>query len=177
MTIRRGDPREPTGTQPEIFVGLGSNVQPEHYLGMAMTALEARFGALRRSTVYRNAAVGFDGDDFLNLVVGFTSSEDVLAISAALARIEQDCGRERSGIRFAPRTMDLDLLMYGQQVFDDPEFVLPRPEILQHAFILRPLAELAANVIHPLERRTLAQLWRDSDLRDHVMTPVDVGFQ
>ena len=178
ITIRRGDFSGLADTQKaEIFVGVGSNVQPEHYIGMALSALETRFGSLRRSTVYRNAAVGFDGDDFLNMVVGFESSEDMRAISAALARIEQECGRERSGIRFAPRTMDLDLLMFGQQVIDDPEFVLPRPEILQHAFILRPLAEVAGNVVHPVEKRSLAQIWRDSDYSDHNMKPVEIIFE
>ncbi|MBT8136288.1 MAG: 2-amino-4-hydroxy-6-hydroxymethyldihydropteridine diphosphokinase [Gammaproteobacteria bacterium] len=155
---------------------MGSNVQPEHYIAMALRALEQHYGPLRRSTAYRNAAVGFDGDDFLNLVIAFDTSEDVQSVSATLARIEQQCGRERSGIRFAPRTMDCDLLMYGSRVFNDPDFRLPRAEILQHAFILRPLAELAGNVVHPVEKRSLADLWRDSALQDHAMQPVDLRW-
>ncbi|MDH3647191.1 MAG: 2-amino-4-hydroxy-6-hydroxymethyldihydropteridine diphosphokinase [Gammaproteobacteria bacterium] len=158
-------------------MGLGSNVQAERYLPMAISALAKRFGPLRRSAVYRNAAIGFEGDDFLNMVIGFESSEDVVAISAALGRIEQECGRERSGMRFAPRTMDLDLLMCGQQVHAGPEFVLPRPELLRHAYILRPLAELAGPMMHPVEKRSLAELWRDSGLADHEMTQVDISFE
>lgn len=176
ITITRGEKAAGATAASEVFVGIGSNVQPEHYIPLALQGLEQRYGPLRRSAVYRNPAVGFEGDDFLNMVVAFATTEDVQSVSAALARIEQDCGRERSGIRFAPRTMDCDLLMYGGEVYDDPEFLLPRPEILQHAFILRPLAELAGDVRHPVELRSMAELWRDSGLRDHAMQPVDLPW-
>lgn len=178
ITITRGQlPMSGAGGVQEVYVGLGSNVQPEQQMQRAMAALEKRFGSLRRSAVYRNAAVGFDGDDFLNMVVGFESAQDVADISAALLRIEQECGRERSGMRFAPRTMDIDLLLYGQQVETAPGTVLPRPEILRHAYILRPLAEVAGTVMHPLEKRSFAQLWRDSGMTDHAMTLVDIRFE
>lgn len=177
ITICRGDRPGVSSARDEVFVGIGSNVQPEKHIAMALEQLTARFGSLRRSTVYRNAAVGFEGDDFLNMVVSFETADDALTISAALGRIEQTCGRERNGKRFAPRTLDLDLLMFGQQVLTGVELVLPRPELLRHVFILRPLAELAGNVIHPVEKRTLGDLWHDSELGDHAMTVVDIDFK
>lgn len=177
ITVCRGDLPGVSAACDEVYVGIGSNVQPEKHIAMGLAALTERFGPLRRSAVYRNAAVGFEGDDFLNLVVGFESSEDPMSLSAALGRIEQSCGRERSGMRFAPRTLDLDLLLCGQQVTTGAELVLPRPELLRHAFILRPLAELAGPLLHPVEKRCLADLWRDSDLGDHEMTLVDIDFR
>ncbi len=176
ITITRGSLPGTPARRHEVFVGMGSNVQAERHFALALAGLEERFGPLRRSTAYRNAAVGFEGDDFLNMVIGFETDDDVRAVIAALGQIEQRCGRERSGMRFAPRTMDLDLLMYGDAIIDDPELTLPRPELLRHAFILRPLAELAGNVTHPVEGEDLATLWRNSDLGDHTLTPVLLEF-
>ena len=137
--------------------------------------MEKRFGALRRSTVYRNPAVNFEGDDFLNMVVGFQTSKSIEAVSAALARIEKKARRERTGQRNGPRTLDLDLLLFGEQVIDNDEFTVPHGDLMKFAFALRPLAELAGPVIHPTAGCSLSELWRRSDLHDHPMTPVDIS--
>lgn len=155
-----------------VYVGAGSNIDPQHHLRLALQALEARFGALRVSTVYSNPAVGFDGDDFLNLVVGFDCADEIGVVVAELARIEQECGRDHNAAGYYPRTLDLDLLLFGDRVLNTDEVRVPRPDLLRHAFMLRPLAELAGPVIHPTDGRTLAELWRGSQDRNHVMTPV-----
>lgn len=174
ITITRG--LDDGGAAEDVYVGIGSNVEPEQHVRLALEALEQRFGPLRRSTVYRNAAVGFDGDDFLNLVAGFATHESLHAVSAALAEIEQQCGRERRAERYGPRTLDVDLLLFGDRVVDDHEFCVPREDLLDHAFVLRPLAELAGPVVHPVAGRPLAELWRASGVRGHDMTPVAIDF-
>lgn len=143
-----------------IFVGIGSNVEPERRVRDAVRRLRQRFGAVQLSPVYRNPAVGFKGDDFLNLVVAFASAESAADVHAALDDIERQCGRVRGGPRFAPRTLDLDLLLYGDVVSAAP-VRLPRAEILKYAYVLKPLTDLAPEQRHPLSGRTFAAHWRE----------------
>lgn len=147
---------------PQVFVSIGSNVEPERHVRFAVNALRERFGGLAVSPVYRTAAVGFDGDDFLNLAVGFRTDESIERIDAALDAIESSAGRDRDGARFAPRTLDLDLLLYGDAVVDvavDARRIrVPRREITEYAFMLRPLADIAGDLVHPQEGRTFLDL-------------------
>jgi 2-amino-4-hydroxy-6-hydroxymethyldihydropteridine diphosphokinase len=143
-----------------VFVGVGSNVESERRVREAVRGLRAQFEDLRISPVYRNPAVGFQGDDFLNLVVAFDSERDAASVHAALDDIERQCGRVRGGPRFAPRTLDLDLLLYGDLIANSP-VRLPRPEILQYAYVLKPLADLAPARRHPLTGRNFAEHWRE----------------
>ena len=141
----------------EVFVAIGSNVRPEEHVRRAVKLMRERFGTLRLSPVYRNKAVGFEGDDFLNLVTAFDTSLEAAELSAALDDIELRCGRERGAARFAPRTLDLDLLLYGERV--DPAARVPRKEILEYAFVLKPLTDLAAVHRHPGTGMTYREHW------------------
>lgn len=158
----------------EVFVGIGSNVEPERRVREAVARLRRRFGALRLSPVYRNPAVGFRGDDFLNLVAAFASRESAAAVHAVLDEIERQCGRVRGGPRFAPRTLDLDLLLYGDLVTDTP-VRLPRPEILKYAYVLKPLVDLAPEHRHPVSHRSFAELWRDFAGKDQPLAAVTLS--
>ncbi|MDQ2070852.1 2-amino-4-hydroxy-6-hydroxymethyldihydropteridine diphosphokinase [Natronospira bacteriovora] len=149
-----------------VYVGAGSNIDPERHIVLGLEALRQRFGPIRISPVYRSTPVGFDGDDFINLVVRFHSDLEPASLNDALHEIEDACGRQRDGVRFAPRVLDLDLLMVGQRVTppgSQPH--LPRDEIIRYAFVLRPLAELAPELQHPVEGLSMRALWnhhRDS---------------
>lgn len=143
------------------YVGIGSNVEPERHILMAVQAMRGRFGALTLSPIYRNKAVGFEGDDFLNGVIGLDTDLGVPALQAALDEVEVACGRQRGAARFAPRTLDLDLLLYGDRV--DAAAKLPRGDILRYAFVLKPLADIAAAERHPISRKTFAELWAAFD--------------
>jgi 2-amino-4-hydroxy-6-hydroxymethyldihydropteridine diphosphokinase len=142
---------------PEVFVGVGSNVEPERYFPMAIAELDRRFGRVRRSTVWRTEAVGFSGEPFLNMVAGWQTDLDLEALIQVLGEVEVMCGRRRDDKRFGPRTMDLDLLLYGDEIHDSPP--LPRPEILEYGFVLGPLAELVPDKVHPVLRQSFGQLW------------------
>lgn len=142
-----------------VYVALGSNVEPERHLAMAVQAMRGRFGGLILSPVYRNQAIGFEGEDFLNAVAGFDSTFDVPRLKAALDQVERECGRQRGAARFAPRTLDLDLLLYGDTV--DAAAKLPRTEILRYNFMLKPLADIAAAERHPETGRSYAEHWAE----------------
>jgi 2-amino-4-hydroxy-6-hydroxymethyldihydropteridine diphosphokinase len=143
----------------EAFVGIGSNVERERRIREGLGALSARFGALRLSPVYESAAVGFRGNPFYNLVACFQARLPVRGLLAELRAIERFCGRDPAAPKFAPRPLDLDLLLYGDLVVDEPGLKLPRPDILQYGFALKPLADLVPDRRHPLLGRSYAQLW------------------
>jgi 2-amino-4-hydroxy-6-hydroxymethyldihydropteridine diphosphokinase len=156
----------------EVFVSVGSNVDPRHNLRWGLHQLTRRFGSLRVSPVYRNRPVGFEGDDFYNLVVAFDTDEDPRAVSEALDAMENACGRDRGGPRYGPRTLDLDLLLHGSAVVDAPGLVLPRPDLLRYAFMLGPLAALAGDRRHPLTGESFAMHWARFDRASHPLVEV-----
>ncbi len=141
---------------PEIFVGLGSNIEPEANLRAALTALRLRFGKLDCSSVYRSPAFGFVGPEFLNMVVGFSADIGVDVLEVALSEFENAHGRD-PGKRSGSRTIDLDLLLYGERV--DAARRLPRADVLGFPFVLAPLAEIAPDLVHPVTGIPLKHAW------------------
>ncbi|HXW74144.1 MAG TPA: 2-amino-4-hydroxy-6-hydroxymethyldihydropteridine diphosphokinase [Steroidobacteraceae bacterium] len=157
---------------PAVYVAAGSNVAPERNLERALAELERAFPGARFSPWYRNRAVGFAGDDFINLVAGFDTTLPVHTVLARLHAIEGRCGRPREAPRWAPRTMDLDVLLYGDLVCDEPGLKLPRPDLLKRAYMLGPLAQLAPEVVHPTARVTIGELWQRFDRAAHPLEQV-----
>ena len=142
-----------------VYLSLGSNVEPQRHLPAALDALRERFGALAVSPAYRTAAVGFDGPDFVNLAVGLDTDLSPQALDDWLHALEDRHGRRRDVPRFADRTLDLDIVFYDRQVVDGPGHLqIPRDE-LRHAFVLRPIADIAPHYVHPVSGRTMAELW------------------
>jgi 2-amino-4-hydroxy-6-hydroxymethyldihydropteridine diphosphokinase len=157
---------------PEVYVAAGSNVAPERNLARAVAELACEFPGARFSPWYRNRAVGFEGDDFINLVAGFDTELPVRQVLAQLHAIEARCGRPRAAPRWAPRSIDLDVLLYGDLVCDEPGLQLPRPDLLKRAYMLGPLAVLAPQVVHPTAHRTIAELWGRFDQTGHRLEPL-----
>ncbi len=157
---------------PEVYVAAGSNVDPEKHLGLASAELGRYFPGVRFSPWYRNRAAGFTGADFINFVAGFPTDLPLEAVLARLHAIEGLCGRAREAPRWAPRTMDLDILLYGDRVADTPALRLPRPDLLTRAYMLGPLADLAPALVHPTAHLTIEALWRRFDRAAHPLVPV-----
>ncbi len=160
----------------EVYVAAGSNVDPERHLRIAAKEIARVFPGARFSGAYRNAAVGFEGEDFINFVVGFSTELPVEAVVAELQRIEGLCGRTRDAPKWAPRSMDLDILVFGDRVCDLPGLVLPRPDLLKRPYMLGPMAELAPDFLHPTRLSTMAQLWENFDRAAHLMVRVETGL-
>ena len=156
-----------------VFAGVGSNIDRERNIRAGMEAMRRDFGELRVSPVYESRAVGFEGENFYNLVVEFRSALPPAAIAGRLHDIERDCGRARSPRKFEPRTLDLDLLLYDDVVCHDEGLSLPREDIMRFAFVLRPLSELAGNLRHPVSGRTFADLWSAFSDRGQELWPVN----
>jgi 2-amino-4-hydroxy-6-hydroxymethyldihydropteridine diphosphokinase len=157
-----------------VFVAAGSNVEPERHLERACAEIAHTWNDARFSRAYRNVAVGFDGPEFINLVCGFTAAQPLDSVIARLRAIETQCGRPRFAPKWASRTMDLDVLLYGDLVEKTADYTLPRPDLLKRPYMLGPLAEIAPEVVHPTAARTIGELWRGFDGAAHQMSPVEL---
>jgi 2-amino-4-hydroxy-6-hydroxymethyldihydropteridine diphosphokinase len=156
-----------------IYISIGSNIDPRAYVSMALQDLRECFAEMQQSSLYESQAVGFDGDNFLNLVVSARTHKSIREVVDCLHEIEARHGRDRSGPKFSSRTLDLDLLLYDDVICKRDGIHVPREEILFNAFVLYPLAEIAPELIHPTERQSMAQLWRQFDKAKQVIWKVD----
>jgi 2-amino-4-hydroxy-6-hydroxymethyldihydropteridine diphosphokinase len=142
-----------------VYLSLGSNLEPQRHLTAAIAELRERFGGISESPAYRSKAVGFDGADFVNLAVGLDTELSPEALNDWLHALEDRHGRRRDVPRYSDRTLDIDIVLYDARVINGPGHLqIPRAE-LQHAFVLRPLADIAPEVRHPVGGQSMAELW------------------
>ena len=156
----------------DVYVSAGSNVVPKENLRRACAELHKRVDSLDISGVYGNGAGGISRNNFLNLVLRFRTAESPAAIIAELERLHVLAGRVRGPDPFSSRTLDLDLLLYGDAVLPDPAIRVPREDIRKYAFVLGPLAELAPALRHPVTGETMAELWAGFDQAAHPLQRV-----
>ncbi len=148
---------------PLCFIIIGSNINREHNISSALEVLQGKFGKLTYSSFYESDSVGFAGDAFLNLVISFYSDHDPLHIALQLKNIETDHQRVRTKEKFSSRTLDLDLLLYDQQIISTETLTIPHNDILDYAFVLEPLAEIAPDRHHPVKDICYQKLWQEFD--------------
>jgi 2-amino-4-hydroxy-6-hydroxymethyldihydropteridine diphosphokinase len=142
-----------------VYLSLGSNQEPHRYLRAALDELREHFGGLDVSPAYRSASVGFDGADFINLAVGMNTDLSPDALNAWLHALEDRHGRRRDVPRYADRTLDVDIVLYDDLVTQGAGHLdIPRKE-LKHAFVLKPVADIAPQLRHPVSGRSMAELW------------------
>jgi len=145
-----------------VFLSLGSNINRHNNLSAGLTALREQFGALQLSPVYESEAIGFVGDNFLNLVVLLNTSLPLGKLSAFLKELEDQNGRQRAGPKFSSRTLDIDIVIYGEQCGKNEGITLPRPELYYNAFVLKPMSDLAPESIDPKTGKTYLALWNNN---------------
>lgn len=160
----------------QVYVSIGSNIDRERSVRAGVAELRDAFGELTLSSVYESEAVGFEGDNFFNLVAGFDTDMPVEEVAALLRQIEDRHGRVRTGPRFSSRTLDIDLLLYDDLVIETESLCLPRDEITKNAFVLWPLAELISDQAHPVLKRAYGELWDAFDKGKQPLWPVTFSY-
>ncbi len=142
----------------EAYIGLGSNLgEPRGQIERALDALRKLplTALLRCSPLYRNPALDPGQPDYVNGVAALETALPPLALLQRLQAIEREQGRERQ-VRWGPRTLDLDILLYGDEVMEHPLLVLPHPRIAERDFVLYPLADIAPERVIPGKGRVRA---------------------
>lgn len=156
------------------YIGVGSNVERHKHIEAAVAELSTLGDNLRLSTIYECEAVGFAGDAFFNLVVEMKTALSLADFSRQLRQIELKWGRSEHAAKFQPRTIDLDIILFGDCVSDqDPQ--LPRSDIYKYGFVIKPLVELCPELIVPKDGRMIRQIWQESSYNE-VLTSVEPWF-
>jgi 2-amino-4-hydroxy-6-hydroxymethyldihydropteridine diphosphokinase len=159
-----------------VYLGVGSNVNVETNVREGVIALREAFGDVALSTVYRSVAVGFSGKDFINFAARINTSMQPLELKEFLNSLEDRHGRERDTPKFSDRTLDIDILLYDDLYLHCPALVLPRPEVLHYAHVLKPLCDLAPDLIHPVTHSDMHSLWQDFAGDRSGLVPIDFSF-
>ena len=159
---------------PVAFLGIGSNLDAEQNMRLAARELRRRFGTIAFSPVYRSKALGFDGADFLNAVARIETERTPRALATEVEHIHGLAGRRRRSGKFVSRTIDIDVLLYDELVVNEPHLALPRSDVLEFSFVLKPLADIAPDLRHPVTGRTIGEHWREFDADSHPLTRVDL---
>lgn len=132
-----------------VYLSVGSNVYRAHNSRSAVHALRELFGEIEISPVYESAAVGFDGTPFYNFIVAINTHQSITEIILKLKAIEDAHGRDRRGPKFSSRSLDIDVVLYGDLVGEHEGIELPRPELFYNAFVLLPMADLLKDEPEP----------------------------
>ena len=157
-----------------VYLGVGSNIDARCNILSGIEALRETFKGVEFSPIYRAPAVGFRGKDFLNLVARVDTDLQPLELRDYLHALEDRHGRDRSRPKFSDRTLDIDILLYDDLYLLVPTLEIPRDEIMTSAHVLRPLAELAPDLVHPVLRRTMAELWGEFPDQDAGLEPIEL---
>ena len=148
------------------WLGLGSNVNAETHIRASIQELQAEFKNIALSPIYASTSVGFDGDDFINLVARIETDMHPLELRNYLRNMEDRYGRKRDVPKFSDRSLDIDILLYDDLVLLSPVLEIPRAEILKFSHVLKPLADLEPDLLHPTELKPMREIWESSGLND-----------
>lgn len=161
----------------KILLGIGSNLDRERHIHSGLDLLREQLGELTISSVYESEAVGFSGQPFYNLVVAVDSAIELKPLTELLKAVEDRNGRDRAVPKYSSRTLDIDVLLFGNYHGHQEGVTLPRPEIVEYAHVLCPLAEVAGDLVMPGTDDSYAQLWRRYDKARQLIWPVDFEWR
>ncbi|MCX7552303.1 2-amino-4-hydroxy-6-hydroxymethyldihydropteridine diphosphokinase [Marinicella sp. S1101] len=166
-----------TARKHNYFLGIGSNLNRRHNIQSCLHFFRASFALTEVSPVYRSAAFGFEGHDFFNLVIKVSSAFKPHQLKLWLQQLEDRHGRDRSKPRYSDRQLDIDLLLCDDLIIDDGLVQIPRREIIHRKYVLKPLQDLAPNLLHPQAQKRLTDLWQALSQSDQTkLELVDESF-
>ena len=157
-----------------VYLGLGSNIDARANISSGIDVLHQTFDRVDCSPVYQAAAFGFEGNDFINLAAGIETDMSPLALKHFLTGLEDQHDRNRQSPKFSDRTLDIDILLYDDLFLISPELSIPHGDILEAAHVLKPLADLAPDLLHPVARKTMGELWNAFPVKDVELVPVEL---
>ncbi len=149
------------------FLGIGSNINRIKNINSCLAFITHSFSNTHISPTYQSPSYGFKGHDFYNLVVKIETVFQPHELKLWLQNLEDFHGRDRHKPRYSNRTLDIDLLLCDDLIIDDALVQIPRREILKRKYVLKPLQDLAPNLIHPVAQKRLAVLWQALDAVDN----------
>ena len=152
-----------------VVLSLGSNIEREKNIRFALKELETQYGRLDVSPVYETSAVGFDGPAFYNLIAGLNSKQQLPDIVESLRNIESRAGRVRGAKSFDSRVLDIDVVLYGDRNMRGEGYNIPRDEIEKYAYVLKPLADIYPDLIHPVLGASIASMWREFEMKEQTV--------
>ena len=141
----------------QVFVSIGSNIDPEENIEIAKGFLNKLFDC-EYSSFYKTNAEGFEGNDFINFVVGFKTNLLASELQKSLKQIEQKMGRTENQKGMSNRVIDLDMILYGDHIFQEDDLDIPSKDIEDYLFVLEPLAEIAGELLHPVSKTSFSEL-------------------
>ena len=132
-----------------VFIGIGSNINKSINIKSCLFKIKEKFKNIIISPIYETNSMGFNGDNFYNLVCSFVTKMDLYILKKFLNDIESNHGRSFSETKFSPRTLDIDILYFDKIITKNKKIEIPRKEILRYDFVLQPLTDIAPDFIHP----------------------------
>tara|TARA_B100001175_G_C19237716_1_gene508500 strand:- start:195 stop:686 length:492 start_codon:yes stop_codon:yes gene_type:complete len=156
----------------KIFVGIGSNIDREKNIKSCIAVLKDLYGEIIISPVYETQSMGFDGPNFYNLVSCFETDESIYILKNNLNKIENNHGRHFNETKFSSRTLDIDILYYDDLVLSDDKVQIPRKEICEYDFVLKPLIDLVPEFIHPIHNITHREIMDKIKIKNQIISKI-----
>ena len=147
----------------KVFVSIGTNINKEYNLRSCLNVLQQIFRNVIKSSVYQSATVGFEGEDFYNMVVSFETTLTPSNINQVFFEVEKKHGRKRGENQFVSRELDLDHLLYDDLIIDEDGVYLPHRDLSKHSYILKPIVEIASDLVHPKIGKNVSELLQNLD--------------
>ena len=160
----------------KIFVGIGSNIDREMNIRSCIKILKDLYGNVLISPMYETKAMGFNGPNFYNLVLCFETGESVYDLKNALNQIENNHGRNINETKFSSRTLDIDILYYDDLVLTDDKIQIPRKEICEYDFVLKPLVDLAPDFIHPIHNISHQEMLNSIKIKKQIISTINMDL-
>ena len=159
-----------------IFVGIGSNIDREKNIKSCVSILKDVYGDMMISPVYETESMGFDGPNFYNLVSCFETNQSVYELKNTLNEIENDHGRHFNETKFSSRTLDIDILYYDDLVLSDDKIQIPRKEICEYDFVLKPLVDLVPDFIHPTQNISHKDMMNNIKIKKQIISTINMDL-